>query len=193
MSAPALATEARLPVWLRCLSWIDNALRRFLTGVAQLLVVAIFVLMFGEVSSRYLLGVSLLVTWEFSAYFLGWLVFLGAADTAARSKHVRVSLLVEHCGRRTAQAIEIVGHVIALLAAAVVAWALTSFALDAFHRGSVTQTISKVPIFAIYGVSAVGAIAVTVTVLLRVTMLCLGLGLPAEREETEIEDSQECL
>ena len=185
-----LNAEVRQPYWLRHFFFVDEVIRRLLLFFAQFLVVGIFVLMFGEVLSRYIFGISLLITWEFSAYFLGWIIFLGAADTAARSKHVRVSLVVEHCGRRTAQGLEILGHVIALLAAALLAWALTSFALDALHRGSVTQTISRFPVSVIYGVSAVGAIAVCGTISVRIVMLFFGLQLPTENQETRLEGNQ---
>ena len=188
MTSRKLDIEADLPGWLRCTFQCDAALRTVLIVAAQGLVVGIFALMFAEVLSRYALGVSLLITWEFSAYFLGWLIFLGAADTASCGKHVRVTLLVEHCGPRLMAAIEVTGYAVALIACGLLAWALVGFAWDAFERETVTQTISEFPVFLIHGVSAVGAIAVCFTLSLSIVRCLLGIETRRRDPESKLQD-----
>lgn len=135
---------------------------------AMILLVGVWVLMSAEVLTRYVFGISLLVTWEFSSYFLSWIVFLACPAAAQNLVHVRVTMAEEALPSRFRPVLRCLAYLIGLSAIAYLFSALFEFTLESFERQIVSQTLLKFPIWVLHAVGSLSMAAVMLTVISKI-------------------------
>lgn len=142
--------------------WLERSGRAFdkisntMLALAMVSILAIWLMMISEVAVRTFFGISLLVTWEFSAYLLGWSTFLAAPAAARNMVHIRVSVVTEYLPTAAKQIVVVTAYGIACAVGAFCCWAISKHAWDAFERDVVTQTLAQLPQWILYAVPALG-------------------------------------
>lgn len=138
------------------------------SAAAMLMLVGIWVLMTAEVLTRYVFGISLLVTWEFSSYFLSWIIFLACPAAAQKAVHVRVTMAEDALPDRLKQVLRCVAYGIGLFAISYLFIAFFKFTVENYERGVVSQTVLKFPIWVLYAVGTLSMAAVVLTVISKI-------------------------
>ncbi len=155
------------------LSAVDAASR--LAGViAVLLVVGIVALIIAEVVCRSFFNISLSFAWEYSAYFLGAAIFLGAAFTLRTGGQVRVAFLTTSRNAHVARITEFVATVFGTAITCYLAWSLVLFAWRAWDAGSTSFTVVAVPLVYPTSALAVGAVLLALQMIVRLIRLVIG-------------------
>ena len=108
---------------------VTAGIMQALHGVIALCLLAMVVLVFGNVALRYLLNTGILVSEELSRFLFVWLVFLGAIVAMYEHAHLGVDILVKRLPPIGKKICFLVAHLLILLA------------LGMFIRGSWTQTL----------------------------------------------------
>ena len=141
--------------------------------LAVLLVVAIVVLIITEIVCRTLLNLSLSFAWEYSAYFLGTAIFLGAAFTLRTGGHVRVAFLTTSRNPLVARTVEHLATVFGVCITVYLAWSMAFFAWRTFVTGSTSPTIDAVPLVYPTSALAFGAILLALQMIVRLIRLVI--------------------
>ncbi len=141
--------------------------------VAVLLVVGIVVLIIAEVVCRTVFNISLSFAWEYSSYFLGTAIFLGAAFTLRTGGQVRVAFLITSRNARVARTSEFLATIFGVGITCYVAYSLILFAWQTFVAGSTSFTVVAVPL--IYPTSglAAGATLLALQMIVRLVRLVI--------------------
>ncbi|MCZ4354687.1 TRAP transporter small permease [Roseovarius aestuarii] len=156
MSNDHSSSALHRPTWLRKLATALDKASSLMLSLAMICISAIWLLMISEVAIRTFVGVSLLVTWEFSSYLLGWSTFLAAPAAARNMVHVRVSAVTDALPSTFRQLVVAIAYLIAFVAGVFCSWAISKQALEALERGVVTQTIAQLPHWILFSVPALG-------------------------------------
>ena len=156
MSIDLTSSGLHRPAWLRAFGMVLDRTSSFMAFLAMICISAIWLLMISEVAIRTFLGVSLLVTWEFSSYLLGWSTFLAAPAAARNMVHVRVSAVTDALPSTFRQMVVTIAYLMAFVAGVFCSWAISQQAFEAFARGVVTQTIAQLPHWILFSVPALG-------------------------------------
>ncbi len=146
-----------------------------LAGVlAVLLVVGIVALIIAEVLCRTLFNISLSFAWEYSAYFLGTAIFLGAAFTLRTGGQVRVAFLTTSRNPRVARVSEYLATIFGVGVTCYLAVSMVLFAWQTWVAGSTSFTVVAVPL--VYPTSglAVGAVLLALQMVVRLVRLLIG-------------------
>lgn len=119
---------------------LQRALTRLLEAAAGLMLVAIVLIVFAGVVSRYFLHIGLGWTEEAARFLLIWMMFVGATAAVSRWSHFRLALLTNWIPRRLHRPVDVfaIGVVVAMSLILVrygiditrVSWAQTSPMLD---------------------------------------------------------------
>jgi C4-dicarboxylate transporter, DctQ subunit len=126
-------------------------------GVAAgALLVAIAVLMLTEIVMRSFVGVPLSFSWEYSAYFMATVFFLGAAYALRAGGHVRVTLLYELLPDSLSRILELTATLVGLVVSSYAAVAATGLALESLRRGTTSFTPTATPLFIPQSLVALG-------------------------------------
>lgn len=138
---------------------------------AAAMIVGIAALVLSEIAFRNLLNISLTFAWDYSAYMMAGVIFLGAAFTLRSGGHVRVSLLTHNVPPKLAHAIDLAATAFALCISGFAAYALTLFAWSSFATGRTSSTIDATPLIYPQGIIAIGAILLALQFLARLIRL----------------------
>jgi len=95
-----------------CLLKIWTGLNKVNEVMAIVLLVAITIVVFSQVLSRYIFRTPFGWTDEFAIFGFIWLCFLGAAVAEQRGRHFRVTVLVDKMGPKTRLVVDIFLHII---------------------------------------------------------------------------------
>lgn len=145
-------------------------------AVAAAVALASIALIMGtEIIARSAFGVSLDFSWEFSAYLMAALFFLGAAYTLRTGSHIRMGAAVEHFSPRVAAALDVAATLIGLAVMLLVTYALTDLAWQAHMRGSVSATPMETYMAVPQSVPAIGAAILVLQLLARLANRAVGL------------------
>ena len=141
--------------------------------LAVLLVVGIVVLIIAEVVCRTVFNISLSFAWEYSSYFLGTAIFLGAAFTLRTGGQVRVAFLITSRNPHVARTSEFLATIFGVGITCYMAYAMILFAWQTFVSGSTSFTVVAVPL--IYPTSglAVGATLLALQMIVRLIRLLI--------------------
>ena len=147
---------------------MSKLLRRTIWGIEQLslaggalaaiLLAAIAILMLTEIFMRSVFGVSLSFSWEYSAYFMATVFFLGAAYTLRAGGHVRVTLLHELLPASLGRILEFIGSLLGFIIATYSALAVSKLALISMERGTTSFTPTRTLLFVPQSLVALGLI-----------------------------------
>ena len=141
--------------------------------VAVLLVVGIVVLIIAEVICRTVFNISLSFAWEYSSYFLGTAIFLGAAFTLRTGGQVRVAFLITSRNPHVARISEFLATIFGVGITCYLAYSLVLFAWRTFVAGSTSFTVVAVPL--VYPTSglAIGATLLALQMIVRLIRLLI--------------------
>lgn len=146
---------------------------------AALAMAAMSAIMFAEIVARTVLGVALPFSWEYAAYLMSAVFFLGAAYTLRSGVHVRMGLFVQHASPAVARAMDAAASVLALAVAAFIAYALGDTAWQAHVRGARSFTPMETYLALPQAIPAVGAALLALQLVAR--LVTLAIGEPVER------------
>ena len=171
MTATGAGGLRRPPLFVRAV----ERLSRGCGAAAAVLLAAMAVLMLAEVAARNFAGRSLYVTWEFSAYAMAGVFFLGAAYTLQSAGHVRVAVLLELLGARAVRWLEVAVTAFALVVIGYLAYALFGLTARSYAGDVRSWTGYRVPLFLPQLALALGAALLALQLAARLTRLLLGL------------------
>jgi TRAP-type C4-dicarboxylate transport system permease small subunit len=153
---------------LTAIDWLS----RFAAILASVMMVAIMVMMLGEIVAR-LFRSTLSFAWEYGAYLNGAIFFLAAAYTARTAGHIRVSwttLLPPPLIR----VLELAATSVACSVSALLAVSLTIYAYESYAGWIRSDTITATPLVFPKGALAFGAILLTLQLTARLIRVILG-------------------
>ncbi len=158
---------------MRILLTAVDSVSRVAGVLAVLLVVGIVALIITEVLCRTLFNISLSFAWEYSAYFLGSAIFLGAAFTLRTGGQVRVAFLTTSRNPRVARTTEYLATIFGVAITCYLAYSMILFAWRTFVTGSTSPTIDAVPL--VYPTSglAIGAALLALQMIVRLIRLLI--------------------
>ncbi len=155
---------------MKALSRALNALYSVIEVVANALMVALFIIVFLGVLSRYVFAQPFAWTEELALFVLAWMVFLAGSLAVRRWEHLRVTYFIERLPPRLNRAVELVAK---LLVAAFLVYALVVAArvipqvapteiAPALNINMVVPQLSLIVGLALMSVQAAGVILETV-------------------------------
>jgi TRAP-type C4-dicarboxylate transport system permease small subunit len=133
----------------RLVEGIGRALGRIesgLTGLADLLLVLLLVLINVEVVARYGFGRSTLIADEYGGYLFAWITMLGALHLLRSDKFLMMTWLVDKLSARTRNLIGIGSALIGLAVSLVSLYAAVVLVQSAWRFGTVSIQPSATPI-----------------------------------------------
>jgi TRAP-type C4-dicarboxylate transport system permease small subunit len=83
----------------------------------------------------------------YAGYCMAAAAFLAMAHTLKRGEHIRVTLILDHAGPRTRQALELWSHAAGLLFAVLLAWFATRLVWQSFQYNDVSQGTDATPLW----------------------------------------------
>ena len=122
---------------------------------------------------RSFIGVSLSFSWEYSAYFMATVFFLGAAYALRVGGHVRVALLLELLPPPSIVFLSSFRRLLGLLISAYAAVAVSKLALFRFERGTTSFTPTRTLLFVPQGLVALGLIMLSAQFVARLLRLAM--------------------
>ena len=174
---------------LACFRWLD----RFSAGAAAIgavCLVAMTLLMLGEVIARSVFSTSLTFSWEFSSYFMGAAFFLGAAYGLRTGGHVRVTLLSETVSSTVSRFLDFFSTVVGIGVTFYIAYALCDMTYNSYKREVVSFTPNETPLIFPQGVLALGGILLFLQMLGRFLRLVCNKLPDAEPESRDPGNAQ---
>ncbi len=140
-----------------CLRWIDR-LSAGAAAIGAVCLVAMTVLMLGEVVARSVFSKSLTFSWEFSSYLMGAAFFLSAGYGLRTGGHVRVTLLSEAVPPTVSRALDFFSTVVGIVVTLYIAYAICDMTYNSYKRDIVSFTPTETPLIIPQGVLALGAV-----------------------------------
>ena len=144
-------------------------------ALAAVLLAVLAGMMLAELGARNLLGRSLHVTWELSGYCMGGVFFLGAASALRHGDHVRVGIVLEAAGPRTARWIDLAATGAGLLVALYLAFSLGALSARSLVGDVRSWSGFRFPLWAPQAILALGAALLALQLAARAVRLALGL------------------
>ncbi len=141
------------------------ALCRIGSGLA---LVAMVAMVFGEIVSRNLFGVSLHMSEEVAGYLLVALAFLGFSVSFRSGDLMRIEAVYDNLSPTGRQAADIVFDAVALAAVLICAWYSGRFVWSSYWRGTVAPTLLQTPLWVPQSVIPVGLAILALALALRV-------------------------
>jgi TRAP-type C4-dicarboxylate transport system permease small subunit len=123
-------------------------------GIAVLLTVA--VVSYGVLAREVLKFSDVWVT-EVTTYLMAYMTFVGTATLAWQGRHLKVDVLGEHVGPKTAQALAALSCVIVSAVALTLFWLSLNFWLDAWTSGERSWGMFSIPLWIPYSCLFVGS------------------------------------
>jgi TRAP-type C4-dicarboxylate transport system permease small subunit len=137
---------------------------RLLTLIASLLVAATVSLTFAQVVLRYVFNNPQAWAEEVGRYLFVWITFLGAAAAFSRDAHIRVDVLVNRFGAKSARIGDLLRRLVEFAGAAALLYSGVLVAMK--HRNATFYTIPEFPQVIFYLAVPVGS-ALTLFYILR--------------------------
>ena len=126
-----------MPVLNQLLGFVDS-LSRGAATVAVVMIIALALLILGQIFASSLLGIGMEFAFEYGTYLLVLIVFAGAPHAMRTGGHIRVSLVLNRSGRSLRRMLEVFCTALALGICVYIAYALTDLAVYSFVNGSRT-------------------------------------------------------
>lgn len=113
---------------------------------AALFMIGTLVMILLSVTGR-LLDFHVRGTDAYAGYCMAAAAFLALAHTLKRGEHIRVTLVLDHVGSRSRQALDIWSHVAGLLCAVLLAWFALRLAWQSFQFNDISQGTDATPLW----------------------------------------------
>ncbi len=153
---------------MRKIARLIDGLSRMLSVLSEWLVLAMALLVFIEVLSRYVLHRPLMVGDEFSAYMFVAIAFLGAAYTWRDRGHVRVTALVSRLPPKVASRLRLVSMSLVLIFVIGLCQASYFFLVDSFELHMASSTRFRFPLQGPHMTMAIGFTLLAIILLIDI-------------------------
>lgn len=153
---------------------IVDAVGALLGILAAVALAALFLLMVSEVFARNILGVSIPIAWDYSAYMMGATFFLAAASALRHGVHVRVTLLREAISKRAVRNFEVLATILAFVIACYLVYSLGDQAFQSFKRGAKSFSVVATPLWIPQLVLLIGTIVFSLQLLAHAVRVAVG-------------------
>jgi len=130
---------------------------------AALFMIGTLVMILLSVSGR-LLDFHVPGTDAYAGYCMAAAAFLALAHTLRRGEHIRVTLILDHTGRRARQALEIWSHAAGLLCAVLLAWFSLRLAWQSFQFHDISQGTDATALWIPQSSMALGSIVFAIAI-----------------------------
>lgn len=110
-------------------------------GACFVLALMMYVI-FADVILRYVFTAPIAGSVEIIYCLMGLLVCMGFGLTTLENGHVRVDILTSHLSRRARAVLDVVAHVLSVIAASLVCWRLAVYAIDQTRDLNETQVLA---------------------------------------------------
>lgn len=130
---------------------------------AALFMIGTLVMILLSVSGR-LLGFHVRGTDAYAGYCMAAAAFLALAHTLRRGEHIRVTLVLDHAGRRGRHALEIWSHIAGFLCAVLLAWFAMHLAWQSFQFHDISQGTDATPLWIPQTGMALGSVIFAVAI-----------------------------
>ncbi|MDX6751150.1 TRAP transporter small permease [Geminicoccaceae bacterium 1502E] len=174
-------------VTARELPWFLRAVERLvaMSGVlAAVCLLALLLLMLGELGSRNLFGRSLHVSWEISAYGMAAIVFMAAGSALQYGVHVRVTILSEWLGPHGSRVLDGLVSALGLAVAGLLAVVMTRLAWGSYAGGVMSWSGFGIPLYLPQALAAFGANVFALQLVARLVRIFMNLA-PDAHASTE--------
>lgn len=108
------------------------------------------------------------IAWEYGAYLMGTAFLMGSAITLRADRHIRLGVVVQHCGPGTVRLLEIISSLLATAFAAYLALAFGQGAQRSIMLGT-TSISSGTPIWIPMTIFALGTALLAIQFAVRLT------------------------
>lgn len=149
---------------------------------AALCMIGTLVMILLSVGGR-LLGFHVRGTDAYAGYFMAAAAFLALAHTLKRGEHIRVTLIMDHAGRRGRHALDLWSHLAGTGLAAVLAWFSARLVWQSWTFNDISQGTDATPLWIPQVAMAVGASVLVVAMVDDLAGLLSGRRLRAAKEE----------
>ncbi|MBK7765624.1 MAG: TRAP transporter small permease [Sulfuritalea sp.] len=130
---------------------------------AALFMIGTLVMILLSVGGR-LLDFHVRGTDAYAGYCMAASAFLALAHTLKRGEHIRVTLILDHAGRRGRHALEIWSHLAGLLCAVLLAWFATRLAWQSLQFHDISQGTDATPLWIPQTGMALGSVIFAVAI-----------------------------
>jgi TRAP-type C4-dicarboxylate transport system permease small subunit len=154
-----------------------------LTGVADLLLLLLLVLINVEVVARYGFNTSTLIADEYGGYLFAWITMLGALHLLRSDKYLMMTWLVDKMSPRARNRVAIGSAVIGLAVSIVSLYASFVLVRSAWRFGTVSIQPSATPLVWPLLVLPVGYFVLVLAYLEEILRRCLGLAPRRDRDD----------
>lgn len=157
----------------RVIDWLFRPLEFVIVA----LLVAMVVMVFGNVVLRYGFNSGIVISEEMSRYFFVWLTFIGAVITFRENAHMGVETLVRLFGRRGRLVCMALSNLIIIGCAGVFFWGTW---LQAPINATMRAPVSGMPMIWVYGIGFFTGGMIALIAGIRLARILLGLVTDAE-------------
>lgn len=154
----------------RLLAWTSLYLA---IGAGVLLAIMMYVI-FADVILRYFFGAPIAGSVEIVYCLMGVLICMGMGLTTYEDGHVRVDLLTSVMSQRLRTLCNVLAHAFSVLAATLVTWRLSIYAIEQTHDLNRTQVLA-LPVWLVGTVMAVCSVMLVLNLLLHLGRAILPL------------------
>lgn len=161
MACEPVATVSRLDT-------ISRVMDKILSHVVAVLLVAMSLIVFGNVVSRYFLDTTLGWYEEVSRFLLIWIVFLGAVIALIRGDHLSIDLLSIVFPPRVCRMFALLTDLIVMAALVIMCQGAWDMAIDSLESGWVASSV-PIPYGWVYMIGPVSAALMFVQMVIKTT------------------------
>lgn len=136
-------------------SILDDYTEKIENGVMGLGMIAISIIVFSNVITRYFFNFSLVWSEELSRYIVVWVTFFGISSCARYEEHVKIDLLLNTLKGVPNFILTLTIRIISLVTSIYLSYISILFTIKQFSTGNKSIAIA-IPIWAIYLSSAIG-------------------------------------
>lgn len=131
--------------------------------VAALFMIGTLVMILLSIGGR-LLNFHVRGTDAYAGYCMAAAAFLALAQTFKRGEHIRVTLLLDHAGRRGRHVLELWSHAAGLLCAALLAWFSVHLVWQSLQFNDISQGTDATPLWIPQLGMAIGSVLFAVAI-----------------------------
>ena len=143
-------------------------------AVAMVFLAAMAAMMLAEIFVRYFLNATLHFSWEFAAYLMSSVFFLGSAYTLRTSGHIRMSIVAETVPEGVRRALDVLCTLVGVAITLLIAAALVDLAWQSYLRGATSATPMQTVLAIPQAGPALGACLLCLQMVARLTCLVIG-------------------
>jgi TRAP-type C4-dicarboxylate transport system permease small subunit len=145
-----------------------RAISEFMNNLAGVCIVAVMLLVVGNILLRVVLHHPLLGTYEYVNMITAVAIGLSLAHCAYQNGHIAVDFILQRCSPKIQTAADILNHIIAISFWSVSAWYVAKYARTMLDSNTVSPT-TQLPLSPVVYLIALGLLALSLVLSLRLS------------------------